>query len=133
MLGDRDLFDVPLEVGVTDIGGIVVMLSDTHSQITGRVQQDGGAGVSRYFVVAFPADRSLWLPQSRRMKSARPATDGQFKFDDLPAGEYYLAALTDADQDEWQTPEILMQAMAGGIKVTLGDGEKKTQDLTIRR
>jgi hypothetical protein len=29
----------------------------------------------------------------------RPATDGGFTFRDLPPGEYFLAALTDVDQD----------------------------------
>jgi hypothetical protein len=67
------------------------------------------------------------------MKSARPGTDGQFRFDDLPAGEYVLSAVTDADQEDWQSPQFLSQAMSGGVRVALGDGMKKTQDLTIRR
>ena len=51
--------------------------------------------------------------------------------DDLPAGDYYLAALTDADLDDWQSPAFLAQAIAAGVKVTLGDGETKTQDVKI--
>jgi hypothetical protein len=84
-------------------------------------------------VVAFPADRALWLPQSRRMKASRPSTDGQFHLDDLPAGDYYLAALTDADQDEWQAPSFLAAAVAAGVKITLGEGESRTQDLKINK
>jgi hypothetical protein len=71
------------------------------------------------------------LPQSRRLRSVRPSTDGQFRLDGLPAGEYYLAALTDADSDDWQSPAFLAQATVAAIKVTLGDGERKTQDLRI--
>jgi hypothetical protein len=82
-------------------------------------------------VIAFSADRSVWLPQSRRLRSVRPSTDGQFRFDDLPAGEYYVAALTDGDADDWQSSGFLAEAIQGAIKVTLGDGERKTQDLRI--
>ena len=133
MLGDRDLFDLPLEIATSNVGGILVTLADTHSSITGRLLGDGGAPASRYFVVAFPADRALWVPQSRRMKSARPSTDGQFGLEDLPAGDYVLAAITDADQEDWQSPEFLAQAMTVGVRLTLADGETKAQDLRVAR
>ena len=54
-------------------------------------------------------------------------------FDDLPSGEYYLAALTEADSDEWQAASFLSEVVPAAIKVTIGDGEKKVQDLRIGR
>ena len=133
VLGGRDLFDVPLEVASNDVTGIEIVLSDQHSQLSGRLLQSNGVPAVGYFVIAFSADRSLWFPQSRRLRSVRPSSDGQFRLDDLPAGEYYLAALTDADSGEWQAPAFLAQAMVAAVKVTLGDGERKTQDLRIGR
>jgi protocatechuate 3,4-dioxygenase beta subunit len=133
MYGGQDLFDTPIEITSIDIAGIEIAFSDQASQLNGRLQHADGSPASGYFVVAFPTDRSLWLPQSRRLRSVRPGTDGQFRLDDLPAGDYYLAALTDADSDDWQSPEFLAQAVAAAVKVTLAEGEKKTQDLRIGR
>jgi hypothetical protein len=51
----------------------------------------------------------------------------------LPAGEYYLAALTDADSNVWQTAGVLEKVIPSAIKVTLMSGERKVQDLRIGR
>ena len=76
MLGGRDLFDVPLEVASSDVTGIEIALSDQHSQLSGRLLQSNGDPAVGYFVIAFSADRSLWFPQSRRLRSVRPSSDG---------------------------------------------------------
>ena len=48
------------------------------------------------------------------------------------AGDYLLVALTDVEPNEWQKPEFLAEIAPGGVKVTIGEGEKKVQDLRIR-
>jgi carboxypeptidase family protein len=130
--GDRELMDVPFQID-DDMTGIELVMSDHRSQISGRLTDASGGPAAGYFVVAFSADRGMWLPQSRRMKSVRPDTDGNFHFDDLPAGDYYLAALTDADASDWQTPAALAEIVNAAVKVSLGDGERKTQSIQIRR
>jgi hypothetical protein len=132
-LDNRDIIDQPLVVGTSDVAGVEMAMTDRRSQVSGRLLLTSGAPASGYFVVAFPADPALWIAPSRRMKSARPSTDGQFRFDDLPAGDYFLAALTDADQNDWQAPAFLTQVMAAGVKLTLSTGETKTQDLKISK
>ena len=54
-----------------------------------------------------------------------------FSFADLPAGEYLLVALTDVEPDEWQKPAFLTAIAPAGLRVTLGHGEQKRQDLRI--
>jgi hypothetical protein len=75
----------------------------------------------------------FWTPESRRVKSARPATDGRFTVTDLPPGDYLIAALTDVDPDEWQTPAFLDQLVPAAIKVTIAPGARVTQDIRIAR
>jgi hypothetical protein len=53
-------------------------------------------------------------------------------FTDLPAGEYFIAALTDLDPAEWQDPAFLDQIAPAAIKVTLAEGEKKRTDIRIK-
>jgi hypothetical protein len=80
----------------------------------------------------FPADRRLWT-SARRLKSTRPATDGRFSFGDLAPGEYLLAAATDLDPDKWQSTESLEEFAGAAVRLTLGEGERKVQDLRLAR
>jgi hypothetical protein len=132
--GGRDLLDGPIEVGAgTRIGNIVVTLTDRHTEIGGVLQSATGIPAPEYYVVVFPADRALWMPDSRRIRSTRPATDGTFSFADLPPGAYLLAALTDVEPDEWTRVEFLQELVPVAVKVALGEGEKRRQDLRIAK
>jgi len=79
----------------------------------------------------FPANRALWRPDSRRVRSARSGTDGRWIVRGLPPGEYLVAALTDLDPDELRDAAFLETLLAASVKVSLGDGEQKVQDLRI--
>jgi hypothetical protein len=63
----------------------------------------------------------------------RPGTDGTFTTTDLPAGEYYMAALTDVERDDLADPAFLEALVAASVRVTLAEGENKVQDLRIVR
>ena len=66
-----------------------------------------------------------------RAAAIQPASDGKFRATGLPAGEYYLAAVTDLDPQDWGDPAFMDQIVPGAIKITVGDGEKKVQDLKV--
>ena len=128
----RELLDSHLEGPSVALANVVVTLSDKRTEIAGTLQSASGQPAADYYVVAFSADRANWRHGSRRSVSARPATNGRFVIADLPAGEYYLAALTDLDPLEWQTAEFLEQVAGAGVKVPIGEGEKKVQDLRVK-
>ena len=77
--------------------------------------------------MVFTTDQSLWLPNSRRVRVAQPATDGSYSIDDLPAGEYAIAAVLDLA--DLLNAEFLNQLLAASFKVRLAHGEKKRQDI----
>ena len=87
-------------------------------------------------MIVFPADKTYWLPDSRRILTARPATDGQFAFRGIqgpPAGEYLLAAVTDLRPGE-QFDAVFLDALSKqAIKLTIGPGEIKKQDVKIAK
>jgi len=116
----------------TNLRDVKVTLSDKKTQLAGSLQSVSGMPTNEYFVIAFSTDRANWLSGSRRSVSARPATDGGFTFSDLPAGEYFIAALSDLDPLEWQDAAFLAQVVTAAIKVTLAEGEKKRQDLRVK-
>jgi hypothetical protein len=132
----RDLLDSPLVI--TDSGPVitpvVITFTDQHSALVGRLETAVRQPAVDYTVIAFTTNQAWWTQPFRRVRTARPATNGDFVFDDLPPGEYFLAALTDIDQEEWQDPGFLAQiATAGTVRITLGEGERKTQDLRMSR
>ena len=49
----------------------------------------------------------------------------------LPAGEYYVAAVTELEPGDLADPAFLEQLAAAAFKITLADGEKKQQDVKL--
>ena len=88
-----------------------------------------GNGVSDYTVMVFPVNEEYWLSGSRRIVTAQPGTDGRFSLGGpgpalLPAGEYYLAAVTDVSKDEQYDPAFLQSLISSSVRITLAPGEK---------
>ncbi len=128
----RDAWNTWLQVGPGEALDIVVTYTDRPTEISGTLRDEKGQGVPEHFIVAFPADKSLWIPGSKRMRAVRPGTDGQFSMGGLPPGDYLLAALTDVEPGEWNDRAFLEMLVPAGVKVSIGEGEKKKQDLQIR-
>jgi hypothetical protein len=114
-----------------DVDRVVVTMTDRHTEIAGALQTPAGRPATEYFVVALPTDRALWLPNARRVRSTRPATDGQFAFADLPPGAYLLAAVDDLEPTDLSDAKFLEAIAGAGVQLTLGEGEKKRQDLRL--
>jgi hypothetical protein len=130
--GDRDLLDrlIDVSVGSPSMRAVLTM-SDRHTELSGRLQTPTGQPASDVFVIAFAADRRMWGPGARRVRAVRPAVDGVFSIADLPPGDYLLGAVTDVDADEWRSPAFLERLSPASIKITLGEGEKRVQDLRL--
>jgi Carboxypeptidase regulatory-like domain len=134
IVNGRDLLDTVFDATLgADLSGVVLTLTNRATELAGTLQTSAGLPAPEYFVIAFPADAALRLAGSRRVRVTRPATDGSFSFADLPPGAYFLAALTDIDPNEWQKAEFLNALVPSSVKIALGDGEKKRQDLRVAR
>jgi len=130
----RDLLDGRFEMKPgTDVDGVTVTLTDRPAGITGRLVDAAGGAVARYSAIVFPVDRSLWLPDSRRIRATPPANDGSFTVVGLPPGEYALAAAEDIDAADLADPALLVRLLASAYRFTLVEGETKKQDLQIGR
>jgi hypothetical protein len=131
-LGGRDVADAAFEVRPNeDVTGIVVTLTDRPSELSGIVTDRAGRPAPGFPILVFSADRRFWTVGSRRVQQARPSSDGRYKLTGLPAGEYYMCALTDLDQNQLYDPSFLESLLPGSFKISIADGEKKTQDLKL--
>ena len=130
----RDALDFMLEVKPgEDLGNITATFTNKPSELTGVLQDSSGKPTSDYSIILFSAEQRYWTPSSRRILSTRPSTDGKFSFRDLPAGDYKLVALEDAEPESWFDPAVLRQMMGAAMSVKIVEGEKKSQDIKVNK
>ena len=133
IVNGKDVLDTPLDVGSSgeDVKGALLTFSDRNTILSGTLHAGATPESASYFIVVFPADRSLWHAPSRRIQSTRADTEGKFIVRDLPPGDYLIGALTDFDLDDLLESSFFEKLAAASATVTLGEGEQKTQDLRI--
>lgn len=133
-ISGRDVTDTPIEVrSGQKIGNVVLTFTDKVSEIDGSVTDASGQPVTEYTVLAFSTNNAHWRAQSRQIATARPDQTGMFKIRNLPSGEYYVVTIDPSESGEWFDPQYLDQHRAGAARVTLGDGDIKTQDFRVAR
>lgn len=132
MLKGQDVLDTPLVIGPNEnITGAVVTFTDTIQTIEGTLSDATGRAAPDFTILVLPADKRFWTPNSRRIRSTRPATDGGFRITGLPPGEYRLSAVTDVRPDDLNDSSFLEQMLGASIPITLAPAERKKQDVRI--
>jgi hypothetical protein len=132
VINGKDVAHGPIEIS-GDVRDAVLTLTSRVTELSGELQDASGRPASDYHIVVFPSAREAWLAGSARLRTTRPGTNGSYLFKGLPPGDYLIAALTDVEPDEWQDPAFLEQLIAGAVRITIGEGEKKTQDIRIAK
>lgn len=128
----QDALDVPFTVPPSQsVTSALVTFTDRLANLTGTVHNAAGGAPNEFTVILFSADHTHWLPRARRIQAARPSADGAFAFRGLPGGEYYLAAIDDVEPGEWFDPAFLQRLLPSAMKLTLGEGEEKVQDIRL--
>jgi hypothetical protein len=129
---DQDLADTGIDLQAeVPVSGVVVTLTNQPAQLGGTVIDAAGRPTGAFPIVVFATDRAMWAPGSRRVLQAQPASDGKFSVIGLPAGEYYLAAVTRLEPGDLANRQFLEDLLPASLKITIRDGEKKTQDLKL--
>ncbi len=133
MIDGQDSLDFPIDVKPNqNVSGAVVTFIDRQTELTGSIVNEQGQPASDYTLIVYPSDERFWTPQSRRIQSARPATDGRYSFRNLPAGEYRLAPVLDPEPGSWFDPAFLQQLDNTALRLSVGEGEKKEQNLRVQ-
>ena len=132
--GDLDVTAVPLVLTAdASTPPLVITLTDQPTDLSGRFEDASGRPATDYFIIVFSPDERAWYRNSRAIAQTRPGTDGRFSVRALPPGNYLLAAVTDVERDQRFSPDFLKELVPSAVKVTLGAGEKKVQDLRIAK
>lgn len=128
MVGGQDALDTPIEIRQS-YSDAVITLTDRISELSGRL--DAGGTSADYTMILFSANQAHWSAPSRRVLTARAASDSTYSFRNVPPGEYLLAAVDDVEQGEWNDPTFLQRLSPTAMKITIAEGEKKTQDVRV--
>jgi hypothetical protein len=131
-LDGRDITDEAVEIKGDSIEGFNIIFSDRIATVSGTVRDARGGAVGGMTAIIFPSDPAAWLPQSRRIQAARSDQNGAYRLAPLPDGEYLLAVVDDVDQGEWFDPSYLSQLQEHAIRLQLGEGEQRAQELKVR-
>jgi protocatechuate 3,4-dioxygenase beta subunit len=129
-IAGQDTRDAPIDIRAS-MSDVVVTFVDRGSELSGKVQAPAGAPPPDCYVILYSVDRTAWYGQSRRILSSRPASDGAYTMRNVIPGEYFLAAVEDVESGEWFDPEFLQRILPTTTRITIGDGEKKLQDLKV--
>lgn len=128
----RNVADEPLALDGNDVAGVVVTFTDKLASISGSVTDAAGAPDTSADVIIFPADSDTWKQgafNSRRTRLMGTTKSGVYEFTSLPAGDYFLAAVSTTITDTWQDPKFLTKLQSIATRFTIAEGEKKTQAL----
>jgi hypothetical protein len=134
VVSGQDTLEVPIEVKPNqNVSGVIVTFTDRQTELSGTIVNENGQPAPEYTIVLYATGREFWTPGSRRIATQRPATDGRFTFRNVTPGDYRIAPVFDPEPGSWFDPAFLEQLDATSLRVQIGDGEKKVQNLRIGR
>ena len=133
ILGGRDTLDELLVVPPGQpISDLALTVTDQPTEVSGTLVDASGRPAAGYVVIVFSSDRAHWTIAPRRSSGiVRIGSNGSYRVTGLPPGEYYLAALIDADAQDVSDPSFLDQLVPVSLTITLFEGERKQQDLRV--
>jgi hypothetical protein len=114
--------------------GLQVIFSQKATDLSGLVTDDRGKPVLDATVVIFPANKDLWLFQSRYMRSLRPDTNGKYSIKALPPlDDYLMIAVQNLEQGQGADPDFLTRAREEAVSFSLNEGEFKALDVKLSK
>ena len=130
----RDYANEPLEVVTADeLNDLLVTVTNSAPELTGVVRESTDLARHRAMVIAFPVEPEQWRNYGwwpARMKAVSVSGAGSYRFSNLPAGTYFVAAIDRANRAAWQDAALLAQVARSAARVTLTWGGSTTVDVT---
>lgn len=131
----RDVTNRPIAIAPgRHISDVVITFTAQIPSISGSVQGDPAA-VARSAVMVFPVEKDQWtsygLTPTRLL--SQPAVASAYRFDAIPAGDYFVVAVDASQARAWQDPRFLARAAGVATRVSVGWGESRVADLKVVR
>jgi hypothetical protein len=128
-VGTRGTADGRVVVGSSDLPGVVLAVGQ-GGDVAGRVDL-GRAGWRQVSVYVFPQDQTLWTGygQSSPCLTEIRLDHNRFYSAGLPAGAYFIVAVTEGAELNWRDPVALARLAGVASPFDLADGQSLDKDL----
>jgi len=131
----QDYTDRPFDASAgRDFQGVVVTVTNASSSISGIVRDRNTPLTSGAAVIAFPVERERWSNYGlnpTRLKSVLTTSDGRYRVDGLPAGEYYLLAVPASQERAWLEPAFLAAHAVQASRVRIDRSDSQVFDFAL--
>jgi len=131
----KDYSDRPFDGNVgRDIAGVVVTLTSASSSISGLVSDGNATLSSGAAVIAFPVEPERWSNYGlnpTRITSVLTTSDGRYRLDGLPIGEYYLLAVPMSQERAWIDPAFLARYASRAARVRIDRSDAKISSFPL--
>jgi hypothetical protein len=129
----RDYTNQPFDLTSVDTpSGFVMTVTNAVPDLAGSVRDSENLKADATMVIAFPVEPSLWKNTGlwpSATKNTIVSSANRFQLRSLPAGEYYVAAISRSFSDTWREAEFLARVAPHATRVTLTWSGKSTLDL----
>jgi hypothetical protein len=130
----QEVTDTPIDfVPGRDVEGIEIVFTRKRTELSGTVTNDRGEVDTDATVLIFSSDRERWTAMTRFIRTARPAQDGRYNLRGMPPHDYLMVAVRNVEMGQWQDPDFLESVRDQAVRVSLGEGETKVQDLKVAK
>ncbi len=135
LVAGREMAGRPIELGRTDVTGVLITVTDTVTEMAGTVRDQQEHPRVRVKVLAFARDPTLryrltWSPA--RIASTLSNDDGTYRLTGLLPGDYLVTALS-GESEPWSVPVTFETLARSGVSVTLQPGQTRNVDLKLLR
>ena len=125
-----DVTDTGIEfVPNQTVQGVEIVFSRKRTELSGMVIGANGKPDFDATVVAFAQDSRRWTPGNRYLRTGRPNQDGRYTIRGLPPEDYFVAVVKELEPGRMTDPEFLETLRDAAVRLTLAEGETKTQDV----
>jgi len=133
-IGGRDVTNAVLELRDADVPDVVITVSDRFGTLAGVVRGASGGAATTSTVILFPVDYRPLVPNAlvpSRSQIVAASRTGAYTVSALVPGNYFVVAIDDADVSDNQDAVFFDALARVATRITVGDAEKKTQDLAL--
>lgn len=131
----QDYSDRPFDAtSGREFADVLITLTTVSSPVTGIVNDGNAVMTSGAAVVAFPVERERWSNYGfnpTRLTSVLTGSDGRFRVEGLPAGEYYFVAVPAAQERNWIDPAFLASHAGRATRVRIERGGAAIAAITL--
>jgi hypothetical protein len=130
-LNGVDVSDTGIDMAADATRAVEIEVTNLVGELSGQVIDANGQPTRSAWVILFTQDRGRWRPPARFSFASRPGPNNQYKTVVVRPGKFLVIALDNVEQGEWTDPDFLERIRDRAVPIEIGEGEKKTFDLTL--